>query len=333
MDLKAVFELIGHITSQTNTKDLSEALRDVLANNFSGAQVVVYEVQGSRSGQSGRHCIVGLDMLQLKAPMYLHQHDSVMEAFQTKSVVSKVNSLGNTQLILPIELYDKTISHMVVSSYPKQTEGTLDIYQGFLKIFADIFRNLHEKSYDPLTRILNRQAFDQTITKLAYSSEKEPNLALYSKDYGTIAILDIDNFKKINDQFGHSIGDETLVLFSQTIRSVLRQEDMFFRYGGEEFVIFVKETDSLKALKIIERCRHAIESRRFPQVDKVTVSIGIAKLQPHKEHPSDSLSKADKALYHIKKTGRNQVGSYDNLIEAQLIKPLDLHHEKADFWE
>ena len=127
-------------------------------------------------------------------------------------------------------------------------------------------------------------------------------------------------------------GDETLVLFAQTIRSILRQEDLFFRYGGEEFVVLVKDVEHEQALQVLERCRIAIESRRFPQVGRVTVSIGFADLDEN-FHPIENLSKADKALYFIKRNGRNQVLSYEKLLEEGLLEPIPFKEGAFDFWD
>jgi diguanylate cyclase (GGDEF)-like protein len=190
---------------------------------------------------------------------------------------------------------------------------------------------LHEKGYDPLTRILNRQAFDQVATDLSYT-DKQISSSGTDRSFKAIAILDIDKFKLINDNYGHAIGDETLVLFAQTIRSVLRQDDLFFRYGGEEFVVLVKQAHSEEAFTALERCREAIEARRFPQVGQVTVSIGYADLTP-KSQLASVLSKADKALYHIKKHGRNQVQSYEHLLAKGLLEEVKTIEGSADFWD
>ena len=331
MDIKTIFSLLRHLTSQTGVKDLTLALTELLVANFSGVQVVVYELQGGRTADTGRNCVVGLDCLQMKAPIYLHQHPKLMEVYQSKEELQWKDEDGLQHLVLPVELYDTNVSHLIVANHPYKEGSALDLLLGLLRIFTDIFRNLHEKGYDPLTRILNRQAFDQIVTKIAYASKKSNPLNNFNKSYSAIAILDIDNFKIINDRYGHAIGDETLVLFAQTLRSILRQEDLFFRYGGEEFVVFIKEVDSEQTRSILERCRVAIESRRFPQVGKVTVSIGYADLDVA-EHPSDSLSKADKALYYAKENGRNQVHSYETLIEKKLLEPIEIQHGSADFW-
>ena len=177
---------------------------------------------------------------------------------------------------------------------------------------------------------MNRQAFDQVSSDLALN--RGTNHRAKDNKFKAIAILDIDKFKSINDQFGHAIGDETLVLFSQTIRSVLRQQDLFFRYGGEEFVVLVKEVHIEQAYQVLERCRAAVEARRFPQVGKVTVSIGFADLDQD-SHPVETLSKADKALYYVKKHGRNQVQSYEHLLANNLLTAVTPLESKVDFWD
>ena len=332
MDIKTIFSLLRHLSSQTNIKDLTYALSELLLANFSGVQVTVYEVQGGRSSDSREARQVGMDVLSLKPSVYLDQHPLLNQAFLEKEERQGPDASGSTLLILPVELYDRTVSHLVVAHHPYSDGPAFELLLGLLRIFTDIFRSLHEKGYDPLTRILNRQAFDQAVTTLAYSNHTPVELGDKGQRYSSIAILDIDKFKDINDQYGHSIGDETLVLFSQTIRSILRQEDLFFRYGGEEFVIFVKEVDNEQAQAVLERCRQAVESRRFPQVKNVTVSIGVANLEPG-EHPSDSLSKADKALYYAKNNGRNQVHSYEDLVANALLEPMAIQEGSADFWE
>tara|TARA_R110000850_G_scaffold270954_1_gene404476 strand:+ start:472 stop:900 length:429 start_codon:yes stop_codon:yes gene_type:complete len=140
------------------------------------------------------------------------------------------------------------------------------------------------------------------------------------------------SLKNINDLYGHAIGDETLVLFAQIIRTALRQEDLFFRYGGEEFVILVKDVKLEQAQHALERCRQAIEARRFPQVGRVTVSIGFADLD-NTFQLVENLSKADKALYFIKKNGRNQVISYEELVEKGLLEPISIKDSAIDFWD
>ncbi len=301
--------------------------------NFSGAFIAVYELQATRNDESKKQFLLCVDVLNENEPIVLEEDNILTEAYNTRSEVSRRVDKTRTELVVPVELYDKTISHLIKVSHPYQNSTACDLLEGLLDIFRDIFRSLHEKGYDPLTRILNRQAFDQIASDLAYGSGFRSSIQpLEVRQFKAIAILDIDHFKAINDRFGHAIGDETLVLFAQTLRSVLRQEDLFFRYGGEEFVVLVKDVDSEQAQIVLERCREAIANRRFPQVGEVTVSIGFADLEPQ-SHPVETLSMADKALYYIKQNGRNQVHSYNLLVDSGKLTPIEPREGSIDFWD
>ena len=333
MDTQTVFKLIKNLTSQTNVHDLVLALAERLAENFSGVQLVVYELQATRTDYSKSQSLICLDCLARQDPCYLNDDQDFYRAYLTKEDVTNTLNPQQTSMILPVVLYDQSVSHLIKVIHPYQEQAAIDTLDGLLQIFKDIFRNLHEKGYDPLTRILNRQAFDQVTSDLVYAPKVPKSFNAFSnKKFKAIAILDIDKFKTINDRFGHAIGDETLVLFAQTIRMVLRREDLFFRYGGEEFVVLVKEVDNEQAQNVLERCREAIESRRFPQVGEVTVSIGFADLAP-KAHPVEVLSKADKALYFVKKHGRNQVRSYEQLVAEGMLQAAEPIGGSADFWD
>lgn len=334
VDTRTIFHLLKHLTRQTSVNDLVATLSELLTVHFSGVRLTAYELRSTRTEYSKLQCIICIDTSGQSPYLYLNDEEHMYRAYLEKSDCS-IEQNCHTTLFLPVELYDKSISHMIRVSYccaPDSQEQIL--LMGLLDTARDLFRHLQEKSYDPLTRILNRQAFDIIASDLAYCSRRSTsNGAQFSKNsYKAVAILDIDRFKQINDQFGHAIGDETLVLFAQTIRLVLRQEDLFFRYGGEEFVIFVKNVDFERAYGVLERCREAIESRRFPQVGKVTVSIGFADLEPN-THPVETLSKADKALYYIKQNGRNQVRSYEELVRNGQLSPVIVNQGSADFWD
>ena len=330
METEQLFSLIKSLTGQSNIRELVSALDGILADNFSRVSLEVYELQATRKPNNKSSTLVGIELSDKTNDIYLNDDLDFLSAYLSKEDVFKIESRTRFKVIMPIVLYDKSVSHLFVLRHRYDCEETRKTLAGILHIAVDIFRNLHEKGYDPLTRILNRQAFDQVSSDLAFSQHN----ILHGKDtrFKAIAILDIDKFKSINDGFGHAIGDETLVLFTQTVRSVLRQQDLFFRYGGEEFVILVKDVHCEQALVVLERCRAAIEARRFPQVGKVTVSIGFADLDP-KDHPLEALSKADKALYYAKQHGRNQVKSYEALLAEGELEAVELHESSIDFWD
>tara|TARA_R110001592_G_scaffold288331_2_gene557334 strand:+ start:2123 stop:3112 length:990 start_codon:yes stop_codon:yes gene_type:complete len=329
MDIQQIFSLLKSLTSQTNVRDLISACQSLLADNFEQANLTIFELQSARVEHQKKPCLACLDYEAERKPFLLHEDSFLNKAYKDLDPVFYTDESNIHKAIYPVVLYDKTISHIILVTHKYNDESDQILLLGLMELFCDIFRSTHEKSYDPLTRILNRQAFDQAAAELAYSNgSKEPG----KNNFKAIAILDIDRFKNINDIFGHAIGDETLVLFAQTVRAVLRREDLFFRYGGEEFVVFVKNVEPEQAQQILERCRHAIENRRFPQVEKVTVSIGFSDLEEF-SHPNENLLKADKALYFIKENGRNKVFSYEELLNKGLLQPVEIKQGDIDFWD
>lgn len=157
---------------------------------------------------------------------------------------------------------------------------------------------------DPLTDLLNRRSFNDKVQLL------EKKQLQYS-----IIILDLDHFKAINDRYGHSIGDDTLILVSQSLIQNIPTEDIVARYGGEEFIICLHHTDQLKALKIAEACRQAIQKIQIKINDQhnihITASFGIA-FSSENVSLEQAIRHADDALYLAKQQGRNQVKFYQN---------------------
>jgi len=154
-------------------------------------------------------------------------------------------------------------------------------------------------TYDALTNIYNRSKFNDLIEEY-YSIFKRYNTPL------SFAIFDIDFFKKVNDNFGHIIGDETLIKFAQTIDNATRDTDMFARWGGEEFVLLMPETSMDEAKLATDKLRQIIENTPFVQVGNVTCSIGVSQFQKG-DTIDDILIRSDEALYEAKETGRNKV--------------------------
>jgi diguanylate cyclase len=124
----------------------------------------------------------------------------------------------------------------------------------------------------------------------------------------TIAIFDIDYFKKINDNFGHQAGDRVIKVIGRSIAKRLREVDFFCRYGGEEFVAFMPETDADSALVVLEKLREAIAKAAFNyknQPMSISISIGLTEFKAGDDLAS-AFERADKALYRAKANGRNR---------------------------
>ncbi len=162
-------------------------------------------------------------------------------------------------------------------------------------------------TYDPLTKLFNRRF----IVSFAENEVKEA--IRYKKDL-SIIILDIDNFKSVNDTYGHPVGDEVIKKVASVLKTTIRETDKAGRYGGEEFIVILPNTPSKEALGVAERIRKSIEKEVVPvnhngnHIDlKITVSVGVASLGTHGNTFYDLLQAADLALYEAKRNGKNQV--------------------------
>jgi diguanylate cyclase (GGDEF)-like protein len=155
---------------------------------------------------------------------------------------------------------------------------------------------------DPLTQTNNRAAFDDYI-------KREISLAERHAKSSAIIFLDIDHFKYINDHYGHECGDIALASVAKWIKECLRSSDAVFRYGGEEFVILLSETDLAGAALVAERIRSAIEAHTLAydmQAVSITASLGVSGLYAN-DTVDTFVKRADGAMYKAKKNGRNQV--------------------------
>lgn len=161
---------------------------------------------------------------------------------------------------------------------------------------------------DGLTGLQNRRYLDSHLKTLF-------NRAAARGRSLSLCITDIDRFKQVNDTFGHDAGDEVLKEFASRIRSTVRGADLACRYGGEEFVVVMPDTDAMQAAVIAERLRTMIETQPFVlknsgQTINITASLGIATNEPGVETPEQLLKQADRALYEAKNGGRNRVVAF-----------------------
>jgi two-component system, cell cycle response regulator len=169
-------------------------------------------------------------------------------------------------------------------------------------------RQLFESAVkDGLTGIYNKKYFvDRIEADVAYARRHKTALTLF--------MLDIDHFKNINDTYGHPAGDHVLKQVATLLRRTIRTEDIFARFGGEEFALLMRDVDDQKALMLAERMRRKVEEASFVFAGKriaVTISIGIGTTNSSSETaiqtPAELIEQADQSLYRAKRTGRNRV--------------------------
>lgn len=187
-------------------------------------------------------------------------------------------------------------------------DGELALYTTFKDITnrKEKETELYEKaSTDPLTGLFNRRQFETM-------AHKEMNKAWRYQTPCCILMLDIDHFKKINDTYGHQAGDEVLKNLAFHLKANLRDTDILARFGGEEFIILLAQTEESPGFVVAERLREAIENMTTVFEEKeirVTISIGLA-FAKYFDSLNGIIQGADDALYQSKKSGRNRVSVY-----------------------
>lgn len=175
----------------------------------------------------------------------------------------------------------------------------------YVSIFRDLTTRILEEQkfremvrFDGLTGALTRTAGELALEK-AYMQHRSGNLPM------SIAMLDVDHFKKVNDLWGHSTGDSVLKAIANTLIATLRANDSVIRWGGEEFLLIFGGCNLEQSLQLAERCRHAIYNKEHGNVGRVTASLGIGELGAN-EALTDLIERVDQALYSAKNSGRNK---------------------------
>jgi len=210
-------------------------------------------------------------------------------------------STGHTMAVLAIE------ADVCVPQQHETITMLLQIYQNFTGLIKDNER-------DALTGLLNRKTFEVKVNKVLLQMHQ----AAKRKDDKAgqlyfLAIFDIDHFKKVNDEFGHLIGDEVLLMLSQLMTQTFRDTDLIFRFGGEEFLCVFECSSPADIKLILERFRKKVSRFEFPQVGKVTISSGYTKISTD-DGSSQMIDRADLALYYAKNNGRNRICQYEQLV-------------------
>lgn len=213
-----------------------------------------------------------------------------------------INNAGNNDFDIPPEVLDE-IQHNIeeiIANFPVPEDNKLDVIK---KINFMYSHTRHLSLTDSLTGLYNRRHLDSTL-ECEFLRAKRYNNNL------SLAVIDIDFFKKVNDTYGHLCGDYILKETAYIIYDTFRKTDIVFRYGGEEFVVLLTETSPENAKIPLERLRCNIENAKFRFKDKnlnITISIGAASVNEDTESAGQLLDNADKALYEAKNSGRNKL--------------------------
>lgn len=218
---------------------------------------------------------------------------------------------------------------LLISTGTEPSINDQRLVYGILRVYSNYLALIERTQKDKLTGLYNRETLDDEITKILvrqsdyfeeeFSSPNDARRRSYTIKYW-LGVIDIDHFKSVNDTYGHLYGDEVLILVARLMKSgVIRDDDLIYRYGGEEFVVLLKAPNETDAMQTFDRIRKKIADHHFPQLKQVTISIGFVEVATQ-QSPSDVIGQADEALYYAKQNGRNQVQSYSQLVENGKIQ-------------
>jgi len=234
---------------------------------------------------SKKHEVIGLNVAEHNARMpWVETIESIIKIMKSGNFNGKVHEERYTEVGIVARFFNYLLSLL---------------NQEQLKLRNSNINLKRESITDPLTKIMNRRGlYEKVLQKNPY------------RDKISIVILDIDKFKLVNDTYGHSVGDEVIKTIAAIIAPLLRQEDYFARWGGEEFVVTLRTRNLLIAQESAERLRAKIESTTFEHVGRVTCSFGVSSPKDENMTLEAIIEKADKALYEAKRLGRNRVCSW-----------------------
>lgn len=223
--------------------------------------------------------------------------------FITKSILCVPMKSGN-EILGVVEVVNK------VGGEPF-TKDDLEIFENLVQHItialrnAQLYRKMEETSItDDLTKLYNTRYCNQIVDKLIRER-------IVTRSKISLIFFDVDFFKLVDDNYGHLVGSETLRLIGERAKSVIRDKDIAVRYGGDEYIIVLPDTDKPTAAIIAERIRKVIEEKPFPAQDgknfNVTVTLGVATFPEDALSRDDLIGRADRAMYEGKMTGRNRV--------------------------
>lgn len=260
----------------------------------------------------------------------LDRDPGLARCVETAERFEETRNSDELRLVYPVLDAKGTVTGFFEVATAHFDEAERYLMSAMLKLFHNYLHLLDESEKDTLTGLLNRRTFDRNLSKMlveesvsddsVVDEESDQPRRRSGKQYSQnwLAVIDVDHFKKINDNYGHLYGDEVLLLLAGLMRQTFRAYDKLFRFGGEEFVVVLKKADDVGVLSALQRFRRSVEDFNFPQVGRVTISMGYIEIKPT-DLPTELISRADEALYYAKENGRNQVHGYRELVAAGVV--------------
>lgn len=335
--------LLDQLVSLTGIRDL-ELLEASLLKSLNGfiqpTGLALYKV--SSRGEIRSQLVYGPERCSVVRENFQVQPELLQAFGQHQNADHAVFelTLGETILsIMTVMDSRSTTTYLVVSNRTSLQETDSRLIEGMLQIYRNFCQLLQESQTDSLTGLANRKTFDECFSRVYELQPMEDDHAPVAVEQRRpqqqatywIAMIDIDHFKSVNDRFGHLYGDEVLILLAHLLKNALRNDDLVFRFGGEEFVLMIHCQGRDEAAGLLERLRRSVESQDIPQVGQVTISMGATELLRN-TFAGTLLDYADKALYHSKQNGRNRLTFFEDMVSEGLAERETAPDENLDFF-
>ena len=348
-----MLHLISHvvrISARRDRTEINSAMVDALMDLFAPIKLTIFRCYASKRkaivfacagyGKQGPF----LRNAYLPDHHFCHpidQHPLLQQCRKELSAVLEVVDGGHHRVVFPVLRLNEPIYFIDLTLPDDFSADKRVALMGLIEYFGNHIALLDYGEADTLTGLSSRKTFDKHLFELLgkaasdemLSGDSRPARRNKTSDCNHwLAVCDIDHFKQVNDNFGHLIGDEVLIMMAQVMRHSFRFDDQLFRFGGEEFIALLQPTDRLSAQSTLERFRLAVEQTSFSRVGHVTVSVGFSQLLPH-DTPTDVIERADEALYFAKGHGRNRVECYESLIENGNLKAREIAKGEVELSE
>lgn len=256
----------------------------------------------------------------------LQELPQLHDCIARKAPHAKHSFSSNRHVIwLPVWMHEQVRVCLEITQSTAPTSHGFDVITGIFNVYQNYQSLLDYSERDALTGLLNRKTFDEHLLRFATAAQTSDH-----EELPWLAVIDIDNFKLVNDRFGHLFGDEVLILVANLLRNAFGTQHRIFRFGGEEFVVLMPPARKDAALASLEAFREMVASHEFPQVGAVTVSVGVAGAKLCS--PVEILGQADQALYYAKENGRNRVCQYERLHDQGLLNTSQVSHDDVELF-
>lgn len=326
MNPPSIQTVLTNLISLTNERDvyqlellLAQSLYDLIQpmNSNSEKSVVVYRPVNVKKHQFNS-VVIGKTKQETLLSDALKI--ALAECFDEGEFISLKNDEDSELNLYPLKnTSNRTMAVIAIEATinDSQLHETITMLLQIHQNFAGL---INDNEHDTLTGLLNRKSLDAKLNKVIEQKRKSAKrIDDQANASHFLALFDLDRFKKINDEYGHLIGDEVLKSLSSLMKTSFREKDMLFRYGGEEF-LGVFECANKKDIKhLLERFRNTVSKHDFNEVGNVTISIGFTEINAYDEL-EDIVSRADQALYYAKGHGRNCLYHYEQLLDSGEIE-------------